>query len=896
MKQWIGMMQNGNKTRKSGHIMKNIFRISALMCAMAFLTTSCVKDELLDEPQQKPAAVGDEIIFGSRAGFENSDKTTRTVYSGETYTVGTKTFERIDWLDNQDMVQIYCPEAKDKKVADYIVRDASTDENGTDKKDEGYLENLNADVYGAALQWGSDDAHKFYAMYPAPSQFKNATVAMGIQMVETTLHGIVPNNQVPATDEDNKPIIEETIENGNKVLIIKPNMDYAYMAAKAVASPKDGAVSLNFVPIVTAVEIELEAQKDGTTIKELRILGGEESDNTCIAGPFTADLSDKGWPVEIETDEKTGKKTLTYKKEYPNCINESSCSHEFNNDNGQYTIDLKQNNFIQYSPNKTITLNANEKLRFTVFLRPGVDYTNLKVGYSNIGADYVFKTLGSDSEPLTVQKHMKTKFTRVRLPGSVDWNAKDWMKDIPNERMLGYLSLPGTGGSFSYNYKKTDSAHYRQQNADWDITQQWETGIRAFEIEVDRVEEYIPGSIYFNGHYKAKSLNDEEDPAYVKCNKTSMGVKFDDAMQILEKAVTDNSKECAVVILVYQPEDNSPNRNASMFAESLKLWWESIGTRQDKYKKYVPNTTLGDVRGKILLIVRPNQRDEKDNGSFKTAKTELDGCPFVLIDGCGTAKDRWGARGYSIDEKRSKDINNTSDLSANDSNATDIIENYMHKPITKTTNWFGQTTDYYKNGCSAYIFEPNYTGENSSTYTINEHTIKRPGIDGDGIDFSFETETDGIYCWYQEWDRVVYPEITTPGHSIDDCEIMWFESLYEKRMNISETFNYAINSNPITSNTIYINSLCGYLVTTDFKDSYAPSLGASYGGSGGDIQALAKGDDANPGGLNAWFEALVNDTQLDQTAGPTGIIMMDYVEPTDQVIGTIISNNFKYNK
>ena len=51
--------------------MKNMFRFSALLCAMAVLVTSCTQDETL-EPQVKPAADGSEILFGARAGFENA--------------------------------------------------------------------------------------------------------------------------------------------------------------------------------------------------------------------------------------------------------------------------------------------------------------------------------------------------------------------------------------------------------------------------------------------------------------------------------------------------------------------------------------------------------------------------------------------------------------------------------------------------------------------------------------------------------------------------------------------------------------------------------------------------------------------------------------------------------
>ena len=86
--------------------------LSALVCIAAFSFTSCIEENF---EQITPALDGDEVIFGVRAGFENAGTDTRTVYSGEVYTVGAgenaKKFERIDWLD-QDKIEIYSPQAE----------------------------------------------------------------------------------------------------------------------------------------------------------------------------------------------------------------------------------------------------------------------------------------------------------------------------------------------------------------------------------------------------------------------------------------------------------------------------------------------------------------------------------------------------------------------------------------------------------------------------------------------------------------------------------------------------------------------------------------------------------------------------------------------------------------
>lgn len=278
-----------------------------------------------------------------------------------------------------------------------------------------------------------------------------------------------------------------------------------------------------------------------------------------------------------------------------------------------------------------------------------------------------------------------------------------------------------------------------------------------------------------------------------------------------------------------------------------------------------------------MVLVRINQQDEKDGSNFTTAKTTLSGYPFVLIDGCGTAKDRWGARGYKINDDFAPHISNSA-------SAPKVIEDYM--TADNTMFYTSAETSYPKDGSES------------------DNKITRPVIGSEQrveLDFEFETETDEVKCWYQEWARVVESSGTYNDR-------YWFESLNEKKSNIKQTFNMAISSDPTTEKTIFINSLCGYIVTDTFSDSSQYSTGRTYGGSGGDIKRLALGYDttvkAEDGtettthveGLNAWFEAMVNASQLEYSTGPTGVIMMDYVGPTDQVIGTIISNNFKYSK
>ena len=810
---------------KGRHNMKNIFKLSALFCAMTLLVTSCSQDAMFEpEPVQKPAVAGDEIMFGSRAGFENGNPDTRTIYSGEVYQSNGVNFERIDWV-NGDQVEIYSPEAGNGPTAHYSVTQQSVDENGdgvVDVKDEGYL----TKIADSGLAWKGDGVHHFYAMYPStlmvnPLLDPNNTLAQGVKMDKTTLTGVVPHAQRSiAWREVNQTFNDKS----TKKYYAMPDMKYAYMAAKSTATIADGKVSLDIVPVVTALEVELQAQNDPVTISDIRVTGSG------IAGSFTADLSDTGWPAGAT---------------YPVC---------------KQVDDSNKQDYVLFTLHEPKTLNEGESLVFTVFLRPGADYENVTVGFSQTGAGYLSNQLGNNADKVTILASKKTVVNDFLLPMTKEElviDASHWLDQLPDNYELGYLSLPGTGGSFSYNYTSSDKLYYQQQALDFDA--QWKAGIRAFEVVVDR----------------QSSATASLGGTMVKCNKTSVGVTFDTVMANIRNKVTseDHENECAVVVITYQPEDSSPNRNSAAFASNLAAWWGTLDDNEKGvYRLYKPDLTLGDVRGKVLVLARIHQKDEEDNGDgIDAAMTTINnaGCPFVIIADCGTAKDRWGARGYQINGNACVDISNGVSGDAN------VIENHMGSNPGLSFN-----DDAAGNAARVSAASP----KNSS------YVISRPALGSAGkgeLKFNFDTNKE-FKCWYQEWARVVITPGAYGGGGWLSSTYYWFESLNEKKSNIEQTFLMAINSDPtIEDAMIYLNSLCGYSVTGNYSSSYQYSTGWTYGGAGGDIEALANV-------LNPWFADVVFNAGLEQSTGPTGVIFMDRVTSNMEVIGRIISNNFKF--
>ena len=242
--------------------MRKIFRYTALVCASAAVAISCVEENL---ELVIPAVDGDAIVFGVRAGFEDSAPGTKTEYSGEDYNYGGKTFERIDWVVN-DKIEIYSPQAenpiatdKSPKSTHYVVTNvAAGDESNNDGTNKGKDFAKLANVGEAGLRWNGTQKHEFYAMYPSSEMFRPAggsipdNIKKGVLMgtdkeddSKVMVYGIISDVQQPT-------VVPDPANPGS--YIAKPDMNNAYMVAKTSVDPtQSNQVNLSFVPIVTAV-------------------------------------------------------------------------------------------------------------------------------------------------------------------------------------------------------------------------------------------------------------------------------------------------------------------------------------------------------------------------------------------------------------------------------------------------------------------------------------------------------------------------------------------------------------------------------------------------------------------------------------------------------------------
>lgn len=825
----------------------------------ALLITSCIEENL---EVKLPTPKGDEVVFGARAGFEYAD--TKTIYDGNGdlgyYEKDGKTFEGISWDYAKDRIQIYCPQSP-IEYSHYKVMEGDG---------YAYLERSG----DASIQWKNDtDGHDFYAMYPSNEMFEgdsevNVTLRKGVQMDRTTLTGTVPISQNP------KEIKRVSKEGGKNKYIAVPNMDFAYMAAKTTGVTKynkDGkpqSVSLTFIPIVTTVQIELSMAS--TSLIQPVSIGEIYIEGTNIAGSFSANLAD-------------------WDSTYPACNLVGSGSNKISVSTWQKD---EEGNLIP------LTLQPNESLVLTVFLNPGAkQIEDLKVTISETGG----VGLGKNMTGLKLQPHIKTVIEKLMLPaqGITVENSK-WVELMPDETSLKALSIPGTGNSFSMNVA---SEVNRSQKLSF--AQQWNLGIRAFEITTDRPNaSSAKGSPYFS----------EE---YVKCNGESAGITVTNVFNDIKNLLSQFPNEFAMVILNYQSEGSDPGRDISLYAQEVVEFYDEYtkAYREEKndqnaelFKLYSPNLTLDDVRGKIMLVMRTNQEDEDSAEEFAAVKTAIGEKNILAVNGCGSGKDKWRRRGYSV-----------SDANGNNKPAYNIWDNFGN--------------DYIAEGVLIEDYMVGYSSSETGQITwINDswEDVKIPD-ESYGGNFSYDCTTGNssqpFKIWFQEWARVVpEPEngqdYTT--YLIGRCRTSniistsyryyhtrWPGSYNEKLRNAKYAFQQAIaggNVNDISH--VFINSLCGYFVTSNDKSSCTPwmqnpddghshglvgsSLSWPTGGISGDIPSLASK-------LNNDFYNYVLNSGFEQATGPTGVVMMDMVSNSSAdggsyyLPGVIIGNNFKYD-
>lgn len=501
-----------------------------------------------------------------------------------------------------------------------------------------------------------------------------------------------------------------------------------------------------------------------------------------------------------------------------------------------------------------ITMTSSQSCVFTFFILPTVEFDNdntdlkLEVMYTASNTTQT-KTCTLGKEVKALKKYF---FSNVTLPNITEVTASNWFSQLEEDILVSQISIPGAGNAASSGYTGSNAAYYKEQTLT--LTELWNLGVRCFELVSDRDQ-------------SGSSLSSQ----YLMCNNASVGITYGDALTTLTNLLKASPNECLIIISSYQP---TGNRDIQDYMNDFYTTYGGLTSINGvEITQLKINSTVEDIRGKIAFIGRISQEGED-------ATTTLTNVPswFTYIEGWGSLKDKWNRRfgdayypGYNL---------------TNNMGTRENLEDRL----------------WYATGSNNYTYTPDPSGYPESNPNF-EYSISNGGTawvqDWMRIGNNLGNQQVGTYSYTSGWGR----NQTTYTYSL---YINWGDNYSEKYNDVIATFEKAKDE----QTRLYINSLCGFYVSTSFDNSFVPYLA----GSGMSVDSrsydIYSGLDATnwSGGTGGDFETyntkINNDVYTyvltqsnNNTTGPMGIVMMDYVGTGTggtNLPSLILQNNYKF--
>lgn len=406
----------------------------------------------------------------------------------------------------------------------------------------------------AGLQWGTEDLHKFYAFYPS-SDVKGAE-STGFFDLE------IPVNQ------DVKKFYLDKDGNWQADVNTELALMYAYRGQKKSNTEVGTNIDLHFKPLSTILEIVVQGPENANEALMLTNINVETTDGTPIVGQFHAQITPGS-----DTDEAyTEGSTVTFSSEDEDkVVNNLSIECSWKED----------------GETKFVTLGQGQKLYVKAFMLPtkNIDSKNIKITVSTTkGA--VHKTLVNGDQSFTIAQN---KVNRVTLPAlKTDFETAYWMNSLDPNIYLTELSIPGS----KMTAETADNGASNPYQATT-IEQQYKDGVRAFILQTQRD---------YRGDLNVSRIN------------KPLTTVLDEISNYLKTSQAQGKNEFAFVLITY----NSGSGSQKDWMTSLQTTINGISEDVIYKQEITPNTTLGDVFGKIVVKCNYNE-DEMVNGLTTSA-------------------------------------------------------------------------------------------------------------------------------------------------------------------------------------------------------------------------------------------------------------------------------------
>jgi len=293
----------------------------------------------------------------SGAKSHSAAPSTKTSYSDVKFTEGGNVYERIDWVEGDDICLAMQNDEKASplfETADYAIARIKSSNN---KYSVAGLEPMAASGHG--LFWGTG-AHYFWSGYPA-------SVTVG----DKTISGTFPDTQNLTYSTTNNNIQE-----------FASDMSLAYMVAGLKTDAPQESISLDYYPAMTTFDFTVGANTDMViTGFEMETETSGLTENVALTGVFTATFDGSDGMSWTYSAASTGK----------------TISAVFSN---------------------SVTLSTSSKMRFRIFALPQ-DITGLTIKFTDNKGTVRSLRLKQNDNWITFPACIKANITGLLVPGAV---------------------------------------------------------------------------------------------------------------------------------------------------------------------------------------------------------------------------------------------------------------------------------------------------------------------------------------------------------------------------------------------------------------------------------------------------------------------------------------------
>lgn len=390
--------------------------------------------------------------------------------------------------------------------------------------------------------------YDFYAMYPAKA------VKSGSGK-DTSLSATMPDRQTASTTE---VMTDEAVGEFQTTA----DMDCALMIAKKTGynPATEKTVNLEFEPFASMVDITVNGTTGNNTQSKVRITSVIIEANAPIAGSFTYDYKNDKFVFDADAS-------------------------------NSITVDTK---FADASGDKVgVMMGDGSLLKVRAFMIPNPDVTSLKV-----------KVVTAESKTMTKNLNMNSfkpkQIHFVKLPKI---NVKDlkfdytiWLSQLDPNIYLSEISLPGSALSFNYlmsdTYKKTQTMELKDQ---------FNAGVRVFQCHVNTIDQ----TSSIDGGSTSVGIADSDGNSVLKSDNSGYWT-LGDVLIALQKEMSGTHKDEFCVLAISDWISGITTAQLSTLYSRLKVVLDKAGEMGLIATGINPNTTIGDVKGKVIIKVQLN--------------------------------------------------------------------------------------------------------------------------------------------------------------------------------------------------------------------------------------------------------------------------------------------------